>query len=178
MENHRPSLKNVKTKAKGETKNTKGKHTMPCKKCWCNCELCWVWETTISIQCKEIIWKGQDIATRILGHDFLYMCMSFHNTCDLAITVPPQQSDNAEDDDRADDQEDMQEENEDADSDINDESDNDTINNDKEIDNTEDFIWELFQEYLLMTHGPAHHKWESHIIQLVSIQMFVLNVKI
>ncbi|UZO09453.1 uncharacterized protein OCT59_029676 [Rhizophagus irregularis] len=58
-ENYRPSLKNVKTKAKGEKKITKGKHTMPfCPSAACaknvgvvvNCVEC-----TSFIQCKEII---------------------------------------------------------------------------------------------------------------------------
>ncbi|POG68680.1 hypothetical protein GLOIN_2v1504893 [Rhizophagus irregularis DAOM 181602=DAOM 197198] len=35
-----------------------------------------------------------------------------------------------------------------------------------------------FQESLLMTHGPVHHKWRSHTFQLVSTRTFVLNVGI
>jgi len=154
---HRPSL--LKTKTKGKTKITKEKHTMP----FCpsaaraknvgvivNCVECE--KPRLLFSAKKLSEKDKTMLQEFLDTIFYTCGMSFHNTCDLAIAVPPKQQDihDTENDDRADDQENMEEEddsNENADSDNDEGSDNDTINDDmeeEETDDTRDSIQELF----------------------------------
>lgn len=155
-ENYRPSLKNVKTKAKGEKKITKGKHTMPFCPSAARAKNVGVVVNCVECEKPRLLFSAKKLSEkdRILLQEFLdtifYTCgMSFHNTCDLSIAVPPKQPDIhdvIEDDNGVDDQENMQEEdsNENTDSDIDEEADNDTIIDDGGIDNTEDPIQELF----------------------------------
>ncbi|CAB5396501.1 unnamed protein product [Rhizophagus irregularis] len=91
--------------------------------------------------------------------------MSFHNTCDLAITtpVPSKQHDEIENLDEGDDCNEDEPEN----SDDENESDN----------NMKDSIRELFQEFLLMILGLVRHRLKNHIIQLESIRTFALSVE-
>uniref|UniRef100_U9T5Z8 Uncharacterized protein n=1 Tax=Rhizophagus irregularis (strain DAOM 181602 / DAOM 197198 / MUCL 43194) TaxID=747089 RepID=U9T5Z8_RHIID len=155
-ENYRPSLKNVKTKAKGEKKITKGKHTMPFCPSAAHAKNIGVVVNCVECEKPRLLFSAKKLSEkdRILLQEFLdtifYTCgMSFHNTCDLSIAVPPKQPDIhdvIEDDNGVDDQENMQEKdsNENTDSDIDEEADNDTIIDDGGIDNTEDPIQELF----------------------------------
>ena len=109
-EKHRPSLKNAKTKAKGGMKTTSAKHTMP----FCpsaaraknvgitvNCIECE--KPRLLFSAKKLTEKDKSILQGFLDTIFYTYGMSFHNTCDLAMAVPPKKPDNAEDDDAEDD---------------------------------------------------------------------------
>ncbi len=119
-ENHRPSLKNTKSKKKDKTKSTRAKHTMP----FCpsaaraknvgitvNCVECE--KPRLLFSAKKLSEKDKTTLRRFLDTIFYTCGISFHNTCDLAIAVSPKQPDD------------------DA------ENDNDTENYDEEADNQE-----------------------------------------
>ena len=62
-----------------------------------------------------------------------------------------------------------------------DDSDNereDSDNEEEEYKKRRILFVKYFQESLLMTRGPVHHKSRSHIIQLVSFQTFVSNAAV
>lgn len=163
-EDHRPSLKNTKTKMK----STRAKHTMP----FCpsavraknvgitvNCVECE--KPRLLFSAKKLTEKDKTILQRFLDTIFYTCGMSFHNTCDLAMAIPPKQHDDdtENDDGEADDQEimDMEDDNEnerDEPEDSNNE-DEDSGNNEEEepeeeeteeeeTEEEEDFIREIF----------------------------------
>ncbi len=106
-ENHRPSLKNTKSKKKDKTKSTRAKHTMP----FCpsaaraknvgitvNCVECE--KPRLLFSAKKLSEKDKTTLRRFLDTIFYTCGMSFHNTCDLAMAVSPKQpDDDAENDD-------------------------------------------------------------------------------
>ena len=95
-EDHRPSLKDTKTKIKGKMKITKTKHTMPF--CPSAARAKNVGITVNCVECEKprLLFSANKLTEkdRIMLRGFLdtifYTCgMPFHNTCDLAIAVPP-----------------------------------------------------------------------------------------
>lgn len=99
-EDHRPSLKDTKTKIKGKMKITKTKHTMPF--CPSAARAKNVGITVNCVECEKprLLFSANKLTEkdRIMLRGFLdtifYTCgMPFHNTCDLAIAVPPQRPD-------------------------------------------------------------------------------------
>ena len=195
-ENHRPSLKNTKSKKKDKMKSTRAKHTTP----FCpsaaraknvgitvNCVECE--KPRLLFSAKKLSEKDKTTLRRFLDTIFYKCGMSFHNTCDLAMAVSPKQpDDNAGNDD-------------------------DTENYDEELTIKKLRMWKImkkmngtnlktqimrknpimrkkslgkkclrkrrilfvkyFQESLLMTCDPVHRKLRSHTTLLVSFQTFV-----
>jgi len=106
-ENHRPSLKNTKSKKKDKTKSTRAKHIMP----FCpsaartknvgitvNCVECE--KPRLLFSAKKLSEKNKTTLRRFLDTIFYTCGMSFYNTCDLAMAVSPKQpDDDAENDD-------------------------------------------------------------------------------
>lgn len=102
-EDHRPSLKNTKTKMKGKMKYTSAKHTMP----FCptaaraknvgitvNCVECE--KPRLLFSAKKLSEKDKTILRRFLDTIFYTCGMSFHNTCDLAMAISPKYDDGDE----------------------------------------------------------------------------------
>ena len=158
-EDHRPSLKNAKTKTrKGKMKTIKTKHTMP----FCpsaaraknvgiivNCVEC---EKPRLLFCaKRLSEKDRMILQGFLETIFYTCGMAFHNTCDLAMVASPKRSDiydteNDEADQENIDEEDDYDENEQDESEHEDLDDDDKSddNTEKESYDVEDPIRELF----------------------------------
>ena len=157
-EDHRPSLKNAKTK--GKMKITRAKHTMPF--CPSAARAKNVGITVSCVECEKprLLFSAKKLAEndKTILQGFLdtifYTCgMPFHNTCDLAMTIPPKQSDDdtgneISHDKEADDQEIMDEEDDSNENEYEPEdSDNEEEepdNNDKESEKEEDPIHEIF----------------------------------
>ncbi|GES77342.1 hypothetical protein GLOIN_2v1880501 [Rhizophagus clarus] len=157
-EDHRPSLKNNKTKTKGKMKFIRVKHTMP----FCpsaaraknvgitvNCVECE--KPRLLFSAKKLTERDKTILRRFLDTIFYTCGMSFHNTCDLAMAIFPKQHDDTENDDEGDDQEimDVESENENErdepeDSDNENESGNEEKEPAKEPEKEKDFIREIF----------------------------------
>jgi len=154
-EDHRPSLKNVKTRAKSKIKITKIKHTMP----FCptaaraknvgitvNCVECGKPRLLFSV--KKLSEKDKTILQGFLDTIFYTCGTSFHDTCDLAMAIPPKQTvihdDTENNDGEANDQENVEEdkENEQNEPDDLDNVDEDSI--ERNYDNMDDSIRELF----------------------------------
>ena len=99
-EEHRPSLKDAKTKMKGKMKTTRIKHTMPffpsaarAKNVGItvNCVECD--KPRLLFSAKKLIEKDSITLREFLDIIFYTCGMSFHNTCDLATAVPPKRPD-------------------------------------------------------------------------------------
>ncbi|GET04088.1 uncharacterized protein LOC105326236 [Rhizophagus clarus] len=157
-EDHRPSLKNNKTKTKGKMKFIRAKHTMP----FCpsaaraknvgitvNCVECE--KPRLLFSAKKLTEKDKTILRRFLDIIFYTCGMSFHNTCDLVMAISPKQHDDTENDDEGDDQEIMDvesknenERDEPEDLDNEDESGNEKKEPAEEPEKEEDSIREIF----------------------------------
>ena len=185
-EEHRPSLKNVKTKTKGKTKTTRAKHTMPfCSSAaraknvgiTVNCAECE--KPRLLFSAKKLTEKDKTILQGFLDTIFYTCGMPFHNTCDLAMAVPPKQSDDNienDDDDEIMDEEDDSNENEDENEDEPEDSDNEDeeSNNSEEegLEKEEDSIREIFSRVFVndswscafIWADPTHFINNNHVI--------------
>ncbi|CAG8721321.1 4725_t:CDS:2 [Gigaspora margarita] len=166
-ENHRLSLINL-------NKKTKPKHTMPfCPAAACaknigitvNCIECD--KPHLLFSAKKLSEKDHTLLQRFLDTIFYTCGMSFHGTCDLSMTIPPKLPDLYNE----------LESNSNSDKKVN-KQENNGDDSDKEVSNNyaKESISEHFQEFLLIIYCPVLQKSRSYIIQLKSIQMFVLIV--
>jgi hypothetical protein len=162
-EEHRPSLKNIKTKTKGKTKTTtKTKYTMPFCPSAARAKNVGITVTCVECEKPHLLFSSKKFSKRdktmLQGFldTILYTCgTSFHNACDLKMAIPPKQPDIHDDlddtDDKADDQniekgddsnenENEQDEPEDSDN----ESEKSGNSTNEEIDDAETSINKLF----------------------------------
>ena len=149
-EDHRPSLKNA--KSKGKMKITRAKHTMPF--CPSAARAKNVGITVSCVECekprllfsaKKLAEKDKTILQGFLDTIFYTCGMPFHNTCDLTMAIPPKQSDDTDNeishDKEADDQEIMDEEDDSNENEHEPEDlDNEEEESDKESEKEEDYI--------------------------------------
>jgi hypothetical protein len=194
-ENHRPSFVNTKVKTKKSgIKTIKTKYIMPfCSSAiraknvgiTVNCVECD--KPRLLFSAKKLTEKDRTTLREFLDTIFYTCGMPFHNTCDLATAVPPKRPDDdleneADDHEIIDEVDDSNknEQDEDLDGTIEPEdSDNEKEDSEEEEHEKRRILFvKYFQESLLMTRGPVHHKLKNLTIQLEFIQTFALNVEI
>ncbi len=158
MKDHRPSLKNTKTKTKGKMKIIRAKHSMsfyPSAVCVKNVSI-----TVNCIECekscllfstKKLTEKDKIILQGFLDTIFYTCDIPFYNTCDLVMVIPSKQLDddieNKINHDKEADQEIMDEENDSNEPENSDNKNEKSDNNEEEeFKKKEDSIHEIFSK--------------------------------